>query len=176
MTCKETSCDRFARYSSSGLCVGHYRQQKAGRELTPLRSRRPQGACSVRDDQGRKQCITCSYWLVESSFASNPKSLDRLNGECQKCKARKRRATYYQMSPDEIDSLIESQDGACAICLTTDPGNRSWNIDHDHSCCPGAQSCGKCVRGILCAPCNMGLGLFQENPKVLLAAIDYLAK
>src|SRR4029077_2130187 len=31
-------------------------------------------------------------------------------------------------------------------------------VDHDHNCCPGAHSCGKCIRGILCGTCNSALG------------------
>lgn len=39
----------------------------------------------------------------------------------------------------------------CEVCGATD----DLQVDHDHSCCPGARSCAKCYRGTLCRPCNM---------------------
>jgi len=67
------------------------------------------------------------------------------------------------------------QDG-CAICHTQTPGGRynQWHIDHNHKCCPGLSSCGKCVRGILCAACNFMLGAINDNAGTLRAAATYL--
>ena len=48
------------------------------------------------------------------------------------------------------------------------------NIDHDHTCCPGRRSCGKCIRGLPCPVCNRGLGMFKDSVKSLLRAVDYL--
>lgn len=31
-------------------------------------------------------------------------------------------------------------------------------VDHDHACCPGRQSCGRCVRGYVHHSCNVALG------------------
>lgn len=47
-------------------------------------------------------------------------------------------------------------------------------IDHDHSCCPGRFSCGECVRGVLCAPCNRAIGYAKDDPKILLKLAEYL--
>ena len=47
-------------------------------------------------------------------------------------------------------------------------------VDHDHACCLGAKSCGRCVRGFLCGGCNAGIGLFGEDAAAIRSAADYL--
>jgi hypothetical protein len=85
---------------------------------------------------------------------------------------------FYKMSVDDYEALLSDQGGRCAICGTDDPGrNRvSFCVDHDHACCPGNVSCGKCIRGLLCDSCNRMLGTAKDNPKILLSAVSYLEK
>jgi hypothetical protein len=45
------------------------------------------------------------------------------------------------------------------------------HVDHDHACCPGPKSCGKCVRFLLCDKCNVGLGSFSDDPLRMAKAI-----
>jgi hypothetical protein len=85
-----------------------------------------------------------------------------------------RRLRRYGLTPERYEQLLSEQGGSCAICRRDDPGKRGWNIDHDHRCCPGPQSCGECVRGILCSRCNTGLGLMGDSPDVLRAAAGYV--
>lgn len=74
------------------------------------------------------------------------------------------------------EQQLERQEFKCAICPRTEAGGQGrFHVDHDHICCPGKKSCGKCVRGLLCHWCNTSLGGFQDNPNVLRAAISYLA-
>jgi len=72
--------------------------------------------------------------------------------------------------------LVEKHDGKCAICRIDKPGGVGrWHLDHDHNCCPQPRKvCGKCIRGILCASCNIGLGNFKDNPALLKLAAVYL--
>lgn len=73
-----------------------------------------------------------------------------------------------------IPDLLAAQGHACAICSEPfGPGNQH-NVDHDHACCDGPPACGACVRGLLCGPCNRGLGQFRDNPETLMAAVAYL--
>ena len=74
---------------------------------------------------------------------------------------------------------------ACEICgldlrqLRTDSRGRSrysYAVDHDHSCCPGNKSCGKCLGGLLCQKCNVALGYLGDDPKRVMAAARYLAR
>jgi hypothetical protein len=58
----------------------------------------------------------------------------------------------------------------CAICGETEkPGGKfgvHYHIDHDHET-------GR-VRGLLCAPCNVALGMMENDPARLRAAADYI--
>jgi hypothetical protein len=72
----------------------------------------------------------------------------------------------YGMTLGEFDRLLEAQGGGCAICGRAPGEGRKFDVDHDHVT-------GR-VRRILCRPCNHALGLFKEDPALLLAAADYL--
>jgi hypothetical protein len=63
------------------------------------------------------------------------------------------------------DWMYESQGEACAGCGKAMP-NVELQIDHDHECCSGKYSCGRCVRGLVCRPCNIGnvmVGVFAKR-------------
>ncbi|MFJ6281387.1 endonuclease domain-containing protein [Arthrobacter subterraneus] len=67
------------------------------------------------------------------------------------------------------------QGECCRICrLPFGDGVTRLSIDHDHACCPGDYSCGKCIRGLLCPNCNRGLGLFKDDAALLQSASSYL--
>jgi hypothetical protein len=85
---------------------------------------------------------------------------------------------HYKLDSQKFDSICELQNNKCAICKTPIPIEltRHWCVDHGHKCCPDSPTCGQCTRGILCSSCNRGLGGFQDNIKVLKAAIEYLEK
>lgn len=72
-------------------------------------------------------------------------------------------------------SEISDDPETCPICLRS---GLPMNVDHDHACCPDADSktCGKCVRGLLCRYCNFGLGRFDDDPDRLWRAIEYLLR
>jgi len=80
----------------------------------------------------------------------------------------------YNLTPEQYESMLQVQNYRCGICGTTDPGiytkgrvNR-WHVDHNHVT-------GK-IRGLLCGPCNIGLGNFHENVVALRNAVLYLEK
>lgn len=79
----------------------------------------------------------------------------------------------FSLPPGGIEALLAEQDGTCAICLQA-LDITTARIDHDHSCCPDAKTCGGCIRGVLCGGCNTGLGIFRDDPAVFLRAIEYL--
>lgn len=102
---------------------------------------------------------------------------------CKKCLIEKGRTVYknsesrrtsvylnsiwrrYKISALDLMTLLEKQDGKCAICSGT--LNR-FAIDHEHSTDK--------VRGIICIPCNTGLGMFYDNPELLRNAALYIER
>lgn len=81
---------------------------------------------------------------------------------------------YYNITPKQYHNLVKKQNGVCVICKEVSILNGNGSIDHDHNCCPSRDSCGKCVRGILCVRCNFGIGQFKDNVGILQNAIEYL--
>jgi len=82
----------------------------------------------------------------------------------------------FNITDDEYLRLFEAQDYRCGICsVAVEPYSRDAHVDHAHSCCPDKdRSCGSCVRGILCASCNLGIGKFRDDPELLIGAAAYL--
>ena len=54
----------------------------------------------------------------------------------------------------------------CAICGDPPKADKRLSLDHDHA--TGLD------RGLLCQPCNIGLGQFRDDPHRLLSAVVYL--
>ena len=75
----------------------------------------------------------------------------------------------YGITYDQFTLLLEVQGGKCAICRGTEiGGSGDWHVDHNHMT-------GK-VRGILCSPCNVGLGHFKDDPVLIETAAAYLRR
>ena len=77
--------------------------------------------------------------------------------------------TKYNLTIEAYDFILHQQNYKCAVCNThisklTTP----MNVDHDHTT-------GK-VRGLLCGPCNRGIGQLRDDYVIVQAAADYLLK
>lgn len=80
-------------------------------------------------------------------------------------KATGTRRALYNVTPAMFKTMFNAQSGCCPGCLEPfDRDSRRPVIDHSHACCPTGSSCGKCVTGLLCSPCNRGLGLLGDDP------------
>jgi hypothetical protein len=97
----------------------------------------------------------------------NPRSYERRKKEWLK--------SLYKMTPEHYDQLLLSQNNVCAVCQQECKTTRGLAVDHDHKCCPGNKSCGKCIRGLLCSNCNRAIGMLQEDISILNRAIEYLS-
>jgi hypothetical protein len=74
----------------------------------------------------------------------------------------------YGLSADDWHDLLVAQRGACAICGTTTAGGPGFHVDHCHTT-------GK-IRGLLCGPCNTGIGQLKDDPDVIRAAAAYVER
>lgn len=88
----------------------------------------------------------------------------------------RRRNTYrrYGITLEEYDTMLAEQNFVCAICknpetMRTSSGKTcNLSVDHDHS--------NGNIRGLLCRSCNVGLGNFSDDIRLLRAASLYLSK
>jgi hypothetical protein len=72
----------------------------------------------------------------------------------------------YGISLQDYDAMLAQQHAACAICRRTFDGTPC--VDHCHAT--------RVVRGLLCSPCNQGLGCFDDDIDRMQAAADYLRR
>ena len=115
-------------------------------------SRAPQGVI--------KWCQVC-FTDYNTNYARTHRSSDVTAAD------RSRDARYrkmYDMTADEYATLLDYQEGVCAICGTP-PKRIRLAVDHDHKT-------GE-VRGLLCGQCNRRLSE-QIGVEWLSAAYDYL--
>lgn len=80
----------------------------------------------------------------------------------------------YGITPERYAALYEAQGGRCAICRRATGKTRRLSVDHDHACCKTTPACGKCVRGLLCRPCNSMLGHARDDVGFFVRAGRYL--
>lgn len=103
-------------------------------------------------------------------LASNKYRREKRTKDVQALGYDPRRFKRHNLTKEDYDVLLNKHNKKCWICKTND----AIHIDHDHSCCSGSWSCGKCVRGLLCSNCNTAIGLLKDNKTLLLESIKYL--
>lgn len=133
-----------------------------------------------------KHCPRCDRDLPTEDFAVSAK-----NGRqtyCRGCntdymrewtrtnaekKAANRVWTHYRLRPADWQATWDAQEGRCLLCGTNlVPANAV--LDHDHRCCPGERSCGRCNRGFLCRKCNTNVGWLETQECGFLEFLDLL--
>lgn len=74
------------------------------------------------------------------------------------------RYRYYGLTESQYVALRRQSAGCCQICdLSVDD---NLVIDHDHNL--------GFVRGLLCRRCNLALGMFGDDARNLILALNYL--
>ena len=94
----------------------------------------------------------------------------------------------HRMTMEQYTALRVAQADRCGACreplLFGEP--RAVTVDHDPRCCPykilstgrakGPISCGKCVRALLCGPCNRAVGFLERYPQRVHMWMDYVRR
>jgi hypothetical protein len=121
------------------------------------------------------RCGKCKQLLPDNQFYWNRKKDIPYTNRCKECDAfnsARRRSGIVIESRGIYDKLFSEQEGKCAICGTTNPGNKDprrqrFCLDHDHIT-------GK-VRGLLCIDCNRAIGLLGDDVIRVQRAYQYLS-
>ena len=127
--------------------------------------------CGGTDLNARKYCRPCVREYDRAWRAKDPdkrRAIDaarsrrwrRANPE----KAREQLLRQlYGLTPERFVEILHAQGDVCAIC---EKPSTDYCVDHCHET--------NRVRGILCRPCNIGLGQFRDDPDLLLVAAHYV--
>jgi len=190
VTCRV--CDQeFQHVVRAGTQPKYCSEQCARRAAWEKRKQR-------RESVTEQRCPRCDEVKPLTEFSSMTQAY------CRPCQAAYARVQRANQSPEQkarallqdtawrngvtvehLTALLDQQNRLCAICRRNLDGDaRRWHVDHDHTCCdPGGRKgmtrkkrCGNCVRGILCANCNVGIGMFNDDPAALRGAADYLER
>jgi hypothetical protein len=105
---------------------------------------------------------------IATYTAGKPKEWIQAKG--RKCHLKRR----YNITPQEYETKLASQDYKCALCGKDASDNkRGGKLDPLH-----VDHCHKSgnLRDLLCYSCNSGLGQFKDSIETLQKAIDYLHK
>lgn len=123
-----------------------------------------------------RECTTCNKHKPASEYTL---SYDKrsfggvaMRSKCKPCDEFRKYKRFikktYDITYDEYVTILEQQNGKCAICESKMGNARTSRLFVDH--CHDTLE----VRGLLCSSCNHGLGLFKDSPKLLNKAISYL--
>lgn len=129
------------------------------------------------------QCAFCNEYKLITEFIVTSKARGYVS-RCRTCYNEYKRANWkkwrepaqykeymqnwhrinrYGISTEDYQQMLKDQDHLCAIC---EGKFAELSIDHCHK--------SGVVRGLLCNPCNKGLGHFEDDPDRLLAAAKYV--
>lgn len=171
-TCTTVGCTRPVK--CSGLCgacyIAKYRREhpekQAESDKKYRESHREEVAARKRKyQQDNKEAVNAYHrdWAKR-----NPERIAKYNSTFVRDWRLK---DEYDLSLADYEALLLKQGGKCAICERVGSGvdtHKYFHIDHDHKT-------GQ-VRGLLCQPCNAGIGLLQDNPELVLIAADYVER
>ena len=129
------------------------------------------------------KCTKCKQEYNHENYL--PSELKRKTAMCSTClnvraldyQNRVSISRKFKLTRLEYNALHDKQNGLCAICnlpeTIIDRGKvRNLSADHCHKIFDETGE--TVIRGLLCFPCNAGIGNFKDSPYLLRKAADYL--
>jgi hypothetical protein len=176
--CSTSDCE--GKHYAKGLCEKHYRAKQHDEHRTENNARdrrryaehreeekaksakrRAQNPEAVREWSAKRyaeKSDTLKEYAIQK-YAQNPA---RAILKSARSRAKKGGYSPPDIHEAELRAMLDAPYRCCAICETT----RNLCLDHDHRT-------GR-VRGFLCRKCNTGVGLFDDNHRLLEAAANYV--
>lgn len=160
MNCLFPECPKPVYIKKAQLCKPHYNQQRYNGVLKPLTKQNKGKTCRISGCRNityiyKHQLCEVHYRRFKESGRDeliyeecSVKWCDKLVKSRGMCSGHNSTMDLYNLSAERLKEMLDNPE--CAICGATG----KVSIDHDHSCCSGRKSCGKCVRGTLCTLCN----------------------
>lgn len=131
-----------------------------------------------------KTCSKCKESKSLDSFNKDKNKKDGLHIWCRSC-GNKDAKRYRDSNPEKtfayrmwtqyrlrIEEYKELTKNGCEVCGSF----KRLVIDHDHSCCSGTSTCGNCIRGVLCTPCNTAEGMLESSLQNAKNMVKYIKK
>jgi hypothetical protein len=147
--CREPGCRQPARRRQGArYCEAHARSVDYGPVNTDNATFRVDQECVACGETFKRwrqtRAVTVAAQVCPGCVCRSPLTLRRL-------------AAHNVSLELQAAWLARGAELDCDLCGRRLYRKSNPSIDHDHRCCPGAESCGKCVRGILCGRCNTAL-------------------
>ena len=190
-------CLRTARNAATRASPEIKMCRSCCRKLPTLAYRIGRPSCIECEDLRQKElkrCLRCNEVKSRADHFHTRKNQDGHEPQCKACSSKvskiynarsdvKRRVKdrhlrqRYGISLEQYEQKLKQQGGLCAICkCEPDPSGRPFHVDHDHRCCSGHTTCGKCVRDLLCRNCNVLLGMINDSVEKAKSVINYLER
>ncbi len=158
--CRESDCGEL-RLKGRRYCLRH-----APENVNLLKkSKRCEVSCEI--------CSRSHSWYESQLEHLVREDLRELHRKvCSGCRKRYMGAIRsHRLDSDQALRLLTAT--GCELCGERPGidkhGRLNLFVDHDHSCCAGPHSCGRCVRGFLCPGCNIRIGHLE---KLLESGLD----
>jgi ribosomal protein S27AE len=167
-TCSVKGCTK--RHHGRGFCSNHLERARRAGTLPPVQpsmdSLSRHSLSNIDRENKTADCSVCGPSVKVRLHKDRYRGAEcwtPRNARKKKHQRKNHLSSAYGLTLAQFEEMRALQMGRCAICAST-PAR--FDVDHDHDT-------GK-VRGLLCSPCNRGLGFFRDRRENLAAAAKYL--